>query len=123
MICEPGHLGEIAHRGLTRIVLPVGVGRERSSSVEGQILNDCAELLRIPRQPLLNSLDHVEKQHGNAAEHQHGDGIFRPAHLVILIDSGHAIEQTLDWPGNRIKERAFAIEHPCHEYAQRLCDR
>ena len=28
VIREPGHLGEIAHRGLTRIVLPVGVGGE-----------------------------------------------------------------------------------------------
>ena len=108
---------------LTCIVLPVGVGRERGCGIESQILSDRAELLRIPRQPLLNSLDHIEKHHGDAAEHQHGDGIFRPAHLVILIDSGRAIEQTLDWPGNRVKERAFAIEHPSHEYAQRLCDR
>jgi hypothetical protein len=42
---------------------------------------------------------------------------------VVLVDSGHAVQQTLDGPGNRIKERTFAVENPSHEYAQRLRDR
>ena len=54
---------------------------------------------------------------------QHGNGILRPAHLVVLVDSGHAVQQTLDGPRKRIKERALAVENPSHEYAQRFGDR
>ena len=108
---------------LTRVVLPVGVGSEGRGCIECQILSDGAELLRIPRQPLLNPLDQIQQQHGDAAEHQHGDGILRPSHLVILIDAGHAVQQTLDRPDNGIKERTLAVEHPGHEYAQRFGDR
>ena len=36
VIGEPGHLRQIAHRGFAGIVLPVGVGGERSRRVERQ---------------------------------------------------------------------------------------
>ena len=123
VIGESGHLGEIAHRGLTRVVLPVGVGGEGRGGIEGQIRSDCGELLRIPRQPLLNPLDQIQQQHGDAAEQQHGDGILRPAHLVVLVDAGQAIQQALDRPSNRIEKCAFAVENPRHEDAQRFGDR
>jgi hypothetical protein len=42
---------------------------------------------------------------------------------VVVVDSGHAVQQTLDGPSQRIKERALAVENPSHEYAQRFRNR
>jgi hypothetical protein len=41
---------------------------------------------------------------------------------VILIDAGDAINHTLDGPQHRVKECAFAVEHPRHKDAERLGD-
>ncbi len=40
-----------------------------------------------------------------------------------FVDAGHAIEQALQRPQQRIQKRPLAIEHPRHEHAQRLGDR
>ena len=60
VICEPRHLGEIAHRGFARVILPICIRGERGGGVEGQVLRNRAKLLRIQRQPLLHALDQVQ---------------------------------------------------------------
>jgi hypothetical protein len=42
---------------------------------------------------------------------------------MILINSRHAVQQALDWSRKWIKERAFAVENPGHEYTQRFGNR
>ena len=54
---------------------------------------------------MLRALDQIKQQHGDAAEQQHGDGVFGPAHFVLFIDAGHAIEQALDRPEQRDREK------------------
>src|SRR5208337_3038912 len=113
----------IAHGGLARIVLPVCVGGEGRGGVKSQRLSDRTELLRIPRQPLLYALDQIEQQHGGAAEQQHGESVFGPAHLVLFIDAGHAIKQPLDWSNYGVEKSTLTAEHFCHVHAERLGDR
>ena len=122
VVGEPGHLRQIAHGGFAGIVLPVGVGGERRRRVERQRLRDRRKLLRIQRQKSLYPLHQVQQQHRHHAEQQHGEGVLRPAHLVIFIDAGQAIEQALDRPQHRVHERPLAVEHPGHEDAHGLGD-
>jgi hypothetical protein len=70
----------------------------------------------------LQAHDEIKHHHGDSAEQQHRHGVFRPAHLVILVDAGDAINHTLDGPQHRVQERALAVEHPRHENAERLGD-
>ena len=86
MIGKPGHLRQVAHGRLARIVLPVGVGRERGGRVERERGIDSREFLRVAWQEMLQAFDSIQNQHGNTAEHQHGDGVFRPRHVVFFVD-------------------------------------
>ncbi len=123
MIRQPRHLGEIAHRGFTRVGLPVRIRRKRRRRIQRQVRRtDGSKLLRIERQVALHALDQVEQQHGNEAEQQHGDCILRPGHFVLFIHAGRAVNQLLDRPQHRIQKRFFAVEHARHEHAERLCD-
>ena len=47
---EAEHLGEVAHRGLGRVGLPVGVGGEGDGGVEGEVGRDGGEMLRVERE-------------------------------------------------------------------------
>src|SRR5260370_17062539 len=72
---------------------------------------------------MLRALNQIKQQHGSAAEQQHSESVFGPAHLVFFIDACHAIKQALDWPNHRIEKSALTAEHSCHEHAERLGDR
>ena len=50
---EAEHLGEITHRRLAAVALPVGVGGKAHRRVEGGIRRDVGQRLRIQRQPEL----------------------------------------------------------------------
>ena len=63
MVCESGHLGEIAHRGFGYVGLPVGVGGERSGGAECEIGGDVGEFLRIESEDVLRALDQVKQKH------------------------------------------------------------
>ena len=120
MIRQPSHLCEIAHGGLTAIVLPVGIRRERSRGVESQVRSDACEFLGIQRQDLLHSFNQIQHQHGNATEQQHGEGVFRPPHFMLFVHQGQAIQQALQPPQHGIEKRLLPVEHPRHEYPHRL---
>ena len=69
VIGETRHLGEIAHCRLARIVLPVGVCRERSCGVECQRRGIYgSELLGIEREIPLQAFHHVQHDHRDQAE-------------------------------------------------------
>ena len=54
---EAGHLGEMAHRGLARVVLPVRVGEEAHRRVEGEEAGHALRVRRVQRQVLLDALE------------------------------------------------------------------
>ncbi len=59
----------------------------------------------------------------DATEQKRGGGVFRPGHFVLFMHAGHAINQSLDGPQRKIKERLFTVEHPGHEYTNGLGER
>ena len=81
---EPGHLGQIAHRGLTAVGLPIGVGDEAHRRVEGEIGSDRIEVLRIERQNGLQALQRVKREEAHETEGEHGEAIALPALLLTL---------------------------------------
>jgi hypothetical protein len=121
---EAGHLGQIAHCGLWHIRLPVGVGGKRHRSVPRQIRLNARQVLRIQphnRNQALQPLDCIGQQDRRKAEDQHRRSILDPVHLGVGIHAGHAIEQPLDGPQNRVKRRSLPFIHPDHVEAQGLC--
>jgi hypothetical protein len=90
------HLGEMSHRRLAAIVLPVGVGDEAGRSVERERRSDRAESLRIERQDALQSLDGVERKKTDDRESDHRNRIDEGALLLRLVDARETIEAALD---------------------------
>ena len=64
------HLREVAHRGLTRVCLPVSVGREARRRVKCQVWRDRIKVLRVQRQDLLQPLDRIGDEQGDGAKEQ-----------------------------------------------------
>ena len=92
VVSQTSHLGEVAHRRLTRISLPVRIRGKRSGRVEGHMRRvHRTELLRVKRQETLEALDQIQQDHRHYAEQKHRDRILRPAHFMILIHSGNSI--------------------------------
>jgi len=59
---------------------------------EAAVLNARSEAtlpksLRIQRQHVLDSQQQIKQKHGNAAEQEHGNRVFSPAHFVFFIDT------------------------------------
>src|SRR5580692_5061014 len=121
VIGQPSHLGEITHRGFTRVFLPIRVRGERRRRIERE-MSRCyrAKLLRIERQKPLNALDQIQEQHRNRAKQQHRSRVLGPAHLVRFVDPSHPVEQALDRTHHRIQKRPLAAEYPRHEHAHGL---
>ena len=118
VIGEPSHLGEIAHRRLAAVRLPVRVGGERDGGIERQVRRDRAKPLRVQRQNVLHALHHVEHQQRDDAEHQDGDGVLRPPHLARVVDAGQLVDEAFERPHHRIEPGLLAREHPRHEAAE-----
>ena len=123
MIGKARHLREITHGVLTAIELPVGIGGKRRSGVKREVGRNIGKMLGVPRQSVLYALDEVQHQHGDGAEEQHGNGVFRPAHLVLFVHARQLVKQlfyrTQDW----IEKGAFTGKDLGHEDPQRLGDR
>jgi hypothetical protein len=100
----------------------IGVGGERHRRVEGEVgrhLLAC-EALRIERQISLQAQQRVGEQRADDAEHQHGEGVGCPLHVLVFIDAEELVEESLDRPQNRCQKGALALEDPGHVGSQRL---
>ena len=116
---EAEHLGEMTHRRLAAVVLPVGVGDEADRGVEGEIGRDRVEAPRVQRQDVLQPLQRVEREEAGDGENDHRDRVAEPVLLARRIDAGEAVEAAFDRPQNRGQESPFAREHPGDERAER----
>ena len=117
------HLGQVGHRALAAVVLPVGVGDEGDRGVERQIFRDCRHLGRIEGQRRLQPHQAVDQQHAADMEQQHGDRIGQPVLLAFRIDAADPVDRALDRAQHGRQEGAFAVEYARHVPTERLCQR
>ena len=89
---EPGHLGEVRHRRLARVALPVGVGREGDGRVPGRVGRDRPEAVGVEGQPLLEALHRVEDDERGGVDDQHRDRPFDPALVLLRVDAAETID-------------------------------
>ena len=107
---QPGHLHEVAQRGLGHVALPVGVGGEADGGVEAEVGADIAraEALRIERQPDLQPLDGVEQHGAEGAEGQQRAGVAGPVLLFGClcrpVDAADPVDQALDGPRTGVRK-------------------
>ena len=87
MPSQPRHLCEIAHGGLARVGLPVGVGIETDRCIEGQMLRRTGKLLGIEWQHMLQALDEVGHHDADRAEHKERGCILLPILRCRLLES------------------------------------
>ncbi len=116
---ETEHLGQMAHRRLAGIVLPVGVGDEADRRVEGEIRRHAIEAARVQGQHALKPLDAVENQKARHGERQHRQRIGKPVLLARRVDAGQAVKAALDWPDDRTEKVSLACVNLRNEFAER----
>ena len=120
---EAEHLGEIAHGGLGRVGLPVGVGGEGDGGVEGEGGLDVGEVLGIEvveEAEMLDALDQVGEEHGGGRENEHDDGVLGPGHFVVAIYAGEPIEEALAGDEDGVEEGFATLEDGRHVKAHGL---
>ena len=115
---EAEHLGEMTHRRLAAVVLPIGVGDEADRGVERQIRRNGVEALRIERQHVLKSLQRIKRSEADDREGDHRDRIDEPALFARLVDAGEAIKAALDWAQHRRQKVVFACVDVRYQAAQ-----
>ena len=89
------HLGQVAHRLLAAVALPVGVGDEAERGVERRVGRHVGHCLRVQRQPHLQTLQRVDREHAQAVEQQDGQRVLQPAHVGVGLDAAQAIQAGL----------------------------
>ena len=93
---EPGHLGEVAHRRLGGVALPVRVRDEADRGVERERLTDPGRVGRVQRQHGLQPLQPVEEQRADDAEREHRERVDGPPLLPVRVDPADPVDQPLD---------------------------
>ena len=109
---QPGHLHQVAHRGLARVVLPVGVGGERRRGVPRQRRLHVGQAEAEP-QVRLHPLEQVQEQHRHRGERQHRPGVHAPGLLGVRVDAHQPVDDPL---GPQVP---LAGHRPVHVVAER----
>jgi len=115
---ERGHLGEVAHRRLASVVLPVGVGGEADGRVEGQVRSDGVETLRVEGQEVLQALNGVRHYGAGHTEDEQREGVANPTLLYLRIHGGQAVDGALERPHDWRQESALAGARICEHTRQ-----
>ena len=117
------HLGEIAHRRLAAVPLPVGVGGEADGGVEGRVGRHRAEALRVQRQPALEALEQVHDQQAREVEEQHRERVGLPAHLPVGPDARDPVDEALEPAQDALRGPGAPLVDPRHVEPERLGQR
>ena len=120
MPCQTRHLGQVAHRGLARVRLPVGIGVEADRRIEGKMLRRSGKLFGIERQDVLKALDEIGHHDADHAEHQQRCRVFLPVLRRGLLDSGQAQKKALDRAQGTLEGPPFAFKYAVKIDSQRL---
>ena len=116
---EAEHLGQMAHRGLAAIILPVGVGDKAVGGVEREIGRHGVEAARVQRQKVLQPLDGVERQESGDGKDDHRDRIGEPVLLARRVHPGQAVKAAFDRSDDRAEKGSFARVYVGNEFAER----
>ncbi len=122
---EPGHLGQVRHRGLAQVVLPVRIGVEADGRVVGKVGVDVAHARRpclAERQVGLEPLLQVQGQDADEREDDDRDRIGGPTLLDGLVDAHDLVDTALDGPEDRREEDPLALHDVAHVAAERPGD-
>ena len=120
---EGDHLGEVRHRRLPAVALPVRVRRETDRRVEGEVLAHGTEALRVERQHLLQAQESIGEEEPHQAEHQQGEGIPFPVLLMPGVDPHQPVEEPLDGLQYGVEERLpLRVQDPEQVHAHRPGD-
>ena len=90
------HLGEVAQPALTGVVLQVGVGHEGDNGVEGEGGLHGADAVGVEDRQELDAQDQVADKHHDGVGKYQSQGVFLPAHALILIDTADAVDSIVD---------------------------
>src|SRR5262249_9228140 len=74
----------------------------------------------VPWQETLQTMDCIEQQGSDQARKDKTDRVDFPIHLVGGVNTGYAIDQTLDWPQNRVKKGFFPFKDTSQVAAYRF---
>ncbi len=116
---EAEHLGQMAHRRLAAVVLPVGVGDETDRRVEGEIRGYGVKALRVQRQMVLQPLQREQRDEAGDRKCDHGDRVDVPALLTLFVHACKSVEGDLDRPQDGREEIALAEIDLLDELAKR----
>ena len=120
---EGDHLGEVRHRRLPPVALPVRVRRETDRRVEGEVLAHGTEALRVERQQVLQAQEGIGEEEPHQAEHQQGNGVPLPVLLGTRVDPHQPVEEPLDGFQDGIEERLpLRVQDPVQIHAHRPGD-
>ena len=94
---ETGHLGDVRHRRLARVRLPVRVRDEADRGVPGQRGADAGEL-RAARigQVGLDPLDQVEDKDRYRGEREHGSRVHAPRLFAVGVHADRFVDHAFD---------------------------
>ncbi len=116
---EAEHLGQMAHRGLAAIILPVGVGDKAHRCVEREVRRHRVKAARVQWEEALQALQDIERQESGDGEREHRQRIDKPVLLVRWINSRQAIEAALDRSQCGTEKGSFARVYVGNEFAER----
>ncbi len=104
---QPGHLGQVRHRVLAAVVLPVRVRDEAGRRVQRDVRRHAFQVVRVQEQVPLEALDHVEQPEERDAEDEHGLRVALPVLLAVAADEAEeaALEPRERQPLGRVDPR------------------
>lgn len=108
------HLGEVAQPTLTGVVLQVGVGHEGDNGVEGEGGLHGADAVGVEDRQELDAQDQVADKHHDGVGKYQSQGVFFPAHALILIDTADAVDSIVDAVEHGVAKRMLTsgdVEH------------
>ena len=94
---QPGHLHQVAHRGLARVGLPVRVGDEADRGVPGLRRLDRRASPGVSHRCACTRWNSVQEQHRHRGERQHASGRTPPQRLLgVRVDPDQPVDDPLD---------------------------
>ncbi len=115
---QPGHLAEVAHRGLAAVVLPVRVRHERRDGVEAVVPRNRVEVLRVPRVQRLRAQDQVEHEPPEQREGDGRPGVLLPVLPAARVRAQQPAPEALGRREHRAQQRALTGEDARHVGAE-----
>ena len=113
------HLREITHGRLGRVELPICIRGEAGGGVEGKIGAHRGQMLRVPGQVILQTLDGVSKHHGHGREAEESECVLAPVHLLVGLYGAKFVDEPLKGSKDRVQPGSLAFEHARHVDANR----